>query len=110
MVAYDPRVIQPWSHGGRTAWKKLSVSSLQGAVTVNAGPLVDVLGRLSGAATMMMMAITSVEAAGDRKIGKVKSGVNSVVNDTDKHQVNAVVTTHRAPVQNVHHDIIVANH
>ena len=85
-MACDPLVIQPWSHGGRTAWKKLSVSSLQEAATVNAGPLVGVLGRLSGAATMMMMmAITSVGATGDRKIGKVKFGVKSVVDDTDTY-------------------------
>lgn len=85
MAACDPLATQPWSHGGKTAWKKLSVNSLQEPVTVNAGPLADVLGRLSGAAMMMMMAIIPVKAAGDRKVGKVKLGVNSVVDDIDKH-------------------------
>lgn len=83
MAACDRLVTQHWSRGGKTASKKLSVSFLRGLVTVNAGPSAGVLGRLSGAA-MMMIATTFAEAAGDRKAEEVKTSMNTVVADTDK--------------------------
>lgn len=39
-----------------------------------------------------------------------KTGVNSVMGDTDKHQVNIVATIHRAPARKAHHHATVANH